>query len=231
MRRLPFIGALIIVAGIATLVIFFQHRHPWLRCCLDGSRIEPMYEVIIIQKDKSCKFSCVLSAQIWLTENSEQVSSIRVTDEITGEKIEAKDAYYVVSKVITTPHTGNKIHVFAKETAAKVHARQFNGQLVRNPLRTHQKKPVKMVTYKPDSPNSTDFISSPFQKLLSLPSNTVLIKEQDFIYIYQNHFTRLCRGYSSPPDKPPKNSFQHLSGIHKLVLFYGTKNADFYYLA
>ena len=205
MRRLPFIGALIIVASISLLVVFFQHRCYSSRCCLDGSRIEPLYEVIITQKDGSCsKFSSVFSARIWLRENSDKVSFIRVTDEITGKKIKAEDAFYVESKVITTPHTGNKIHIFAQKTAAKLHARQFNGKLVKNPLRTLQENPAKLVTYRPDSPNGTLFIFPSSQNPLYLASSAVLIRGLDYSCIFRKRLNRLPEGYSSPPDKPPK---------------------------
>jgi len=167
-----------------------------------------MHEVIIIEKDKSpSKFSCVLSAQIWLRENRKLASCIQVTDEITGEKIEAEDAYYVVSEVITTPHTGNKIHVFGQKRAAKLHARQFNGKLVKNPLRVQEKKSVKLVTYTPDSPNSTDFICPSSQNPLGLVGNTVLIRGQNYSCIFQKYPSQLSKGYSSPPDKPPKKIF------------------------
>ena len=208
MRRSPFIGAFIIAAIIAALGVISQHRHSPIRCCLDGSRIEPMHEVTIIQRDKSpSKLSCVLSARIWLRENSERVSSIWVTDEITGEKIEAEDAYYVVSEVITTPHTGNKIHVFGQKRAAKLHAREFNGKLIKNPLRVQEKKPVKLVTYTRDSPNSTDFTSPSSQNPLGLVGNTVLIRGQNYSCISQKYPSQLSKGYSSPPDKPPKHFF------------------------
>lgn len=205
MRQSPFICAFIIAAIIAAHGAISKNPHSPTRCCLDGSRIEPIYEVIIIQKDKSSsKFLCVLSAQIWLKENSEQVSSIRVTDEITGEKIVAEDAYYVVSEVITSPYTGNKIHVFAQKTAAKLHAWQFNGKLVKNPLRAYQKKSVKLLVYEPDSSNSTDFIAPCSQKPLCLSSNTVSIKSQNYNCISQKCLSRLSKGFSSPPDKVPK---------------------------
>ena len=205
MRRSLFIGALIFAASISTLAVFFQYPFSSLRCSLDGIRIDPLYEVKIIGKDERCwSLSSILSAQIWLRENSMKVSSIWVTDEITGEKIEAGDAYYVESEVITTPHTGNKIHVFAQRTEAKLHARQFNGKLVKNPLRTHREKPVKVVTYRPDSPNSTHFISPSPQNSLCLATNAVLIGSLDHNCVGEESRDRLPEGYSIPPDKPPK---------------------------
>ncbi|MGD2127359.1 MAG: hypothetical protein PVG99_14860, partial [Desulfobacteraceae bacterium] len=155
MRGLSFITGLIIAASLSALVAFVQQRHGASRCSLDGSLIKPMYEVIIIQQDdeSSERFCCVLNAQIWLERNTKPVSSIWVTDEITGDRIRAEEAHYVSSTIITTPHTRNRIHVFAQKESAEIHARQFNGKLVTNPLRTPQKRPVKLVTYKPDSPD------------------------------------------------------------------------------
>jgi len=206
MRRLPFIGALVIATTISALVAHSRHVQTSVRCSLDGSRIEPRYEVTIIQKDRSTsRFSCVLSARIWLGEYSDQVFSIRVTDEITGQKIAAKDAYYVVSELITIPHTGNKIHVFARKAEAELHARQFNGKLVKEPFKTHRKKPVKLASYKPDAPDRTDFLPSSPQKPLCLASNTALLRSPDYSCLSQRYLNRLSKGYSSPPDKPPKS--------------------------
>ena len=208
MRRLSFIGALVIATTISALVAHSRHVQTSARCSLDGSKIDPLYEVTIIQKDRSSsKFSCVLSAQIWLRENSDQAFSIQVTDEITGEKIAAEDAYYVASELITIPHTGNMIHVFARKAAAELHVRQFNGKLVKEPFKTHREKPVKLATYIPDAPNGTDFLSSSPQKPLCLASNTVLVRRPEYNCLYQRHLNRLSKGYSSPPDKPPKLFF------------------------
>ncbi len=206
MRRLTFIGALVIATTISALVAYSRHVQTSATCSLDGSRIEPLYEVTIIQKDRSTsRFSCVLSARIWLGENSDQVFSIQVTDEITGQKIAAKDAYYVVSELITIPHTGNKIHVFARKAEAELHARQFKGKLVKEPFRTHRKKPVKLASYKPGAPDRTDFIPSSPQKPLCLASDTVLVRSPDYSCVLQKYLNRLSTGYSNPPDKPPKH--------------------------
>lgn len=205
MRRLPFIGALIIAVSISTLVVVSQHSYPSLRCSLDGSQIQSLYEVIIIQKDKSSrKFSCVISAQIWFRINSERVSSILVTDELTGEKIKAEHVFYVVSEVITTPHTGNKIHVFAKRSTARLHARQFKGELVKNPFQAQEKKPMLLARHRTNSPNSPDFLFPSSQNPLFLPTKTALMKKQNYCYLSQKYPTRLSDGYLSPPYKPPK---------------------------
>lgn len=206
MKQLLFIGSFIITAGISIWVVMFQHSHASLRCSLDGSQIQPLYEVVIIHKDKSSpKFSCVVSAQIWFRVNSERVSSILVADEVTGEKIKAEHAFYVESEVVTTPHTGNKIHVFTQKTAAKLHAQKFKGKLIKNPFRAQEEKSPQIAKYRPDSTDGSDFVFPSSQKPLSLPNESVLIKNQNFGYIPQNYLARFSSGYSSPPYKPPKN--------------------------
>jgi hypothetical protein len=165
-----------------------------------------MYEVIIIQQDdeSSERFCCVLNAQIWLERNTKPVSSIWVTDEITGDRIRAEEAHYVSSTIITTPHTRNRIHVFAQKESAEIHARQFNGKLVTNPLRTPQKRPVKLVTYKPDSPDDTGFAPSSSQKLVCLACDAVWIRNPNDVHLSQRCSSRLPRGFTRLPDKPPK---------------------------
>jgi len=137
--------------------------------------------------------------------NGEWISSIWVTDEATGEKIRTEQAYYVESDVITTPHMGNRIHVFAKEKAAKLHARQHKGKCVKNPFRVPQQKPVKLVEHAPYSPDSSGLTLPSTQKPLCMPSNTILMRRIDCSYISQKSPGRVLGGYSSPPDKPPKN--------------------------
>ena len=231
MKRSHFIAALMIAASISSVVVIFQHNSSTLRCSLDGSRVEPLYEVTVIAKDKiSFSFSCILSAQIWLSENSEPVSSIWVTDEMTGEKIRAELGYYVESNVITTPHTGNRIHVFAGEKVAKLHARQYDGKFVKNPFRVRQKRPVKLAEYVPYTPDCTGTIPPSTQKSLCLASNNVLILSPNYGHISQICFSQLPNGYSSPPEKPPKNLLLSPSDFQESFLSFGTKDTDFFRL-
>jgi hypothetical protein len=205
MRRLSFIVVFIIAVSICTLMVVSQHSYPSSRCSLDGSQILPLYEVIIVQKDKSSgKFSCVISAQIWFRINNVLVSSIMVTDELTGEKIRAEHAYYVASEVITTPHTGNRIHVFAQRSKAELHARQFKGRLVKNPFQTQRKKTVLRARHRTNSPISPDLFFPSSQNPVFLSTRTALIKEQNYCYLSQKYPTRLSDGYLTPPYRPPK---------------------------
>jgi hypothetical protein len=53
-----------------------------------------------------------------------------VTDEVSGEEIDAPDAYFVRSQVVTTPATGNRIHVFHKLEDAQRHAQTYRGTVL-----------------------------------------------------------------------------------------------------
>ena len=206
MKRSHFITALIIATSLSSLMVIFQHHSSPLRCSLDGILIEPLYEVTIIRKDNTpYNFSCILSARIWLIENSGRLSSIWVTDEATGKKIRAELAYYVESDVITTPHTRNRVHVFAQETAANSHAQQYAGKFVKNPFRVPQKRPVKLVEYAPNLPDRAGTIAPSTQKPLCLVIDSVLMPGPIFHCIFQSCFSQLSKGYSSPLEKPPKN--------------------------
>jgi hypothetical protein len=206
MKRLLFTGTLIIAITISVLVVFPRNIHASSRCSLDGSRIQPLHEVIIVLQDKSVhRFSSIISARIWFRENGEQASNIRVTDETTGEKIDAGQAFYAESEVITTPHTRNKIHVFGRREAAELHALKFRGKLVKSPFKAGERKPVQIVKYTNNPTHDVDFIFPFSQKPLSLSDKVILIKKQEFIYLYPNYPSRLAEGYLSPPDIPPES--------------------------
>lgn len=186
-------------------IVSFQHDNHRSGCSLDGSEIQPLYEVIIVQKNRlSRSFACLLSARIWFRENSEQVSSLLVTDETTGEKIRAEDAFYVLSEVVTTPFTGNRIHVFAEKTRARSHATQFKGKLVKNPFQAEERKPVLLAEQRIDPRNGTGFLFPSSQNPLSLPARIALMNKRDSLYLPKEYPTRFSDGHSTPPDKPPR---------------------------
>ena len=205
MKHSSLVVVLVIAVCIFSSVVSFRHGNHRMGCSLDGSEIERVYEVVIIQKDRlSRSFASVLSARIWLSENDEQVSSVLVTDESTGEKVRAEDAFYVVSEVVTTPYTGNRIHVFAEKTRAISHARQFKGKLIKNPFQAEEKMRIILVEHRTDPQSSPDFLFPSFQNPVSLPGKTALMKVQGRFYLPQEYLTRLSDGFSNPPDKPPR---------------------------
>jgi hypothetical protein len=192
-------------AILSILIIFSHGRDGSLRCALDGSLIQPIYEVVIVQEDGvKQRFSCVLSARIWLKRDSAPVSCIWVTDEVTGEKVNASEAVYVKSDVVTKPHVGNRIHVFAQRAAAHSHARLFDGALVPNPLEVPRPKVFSMIAYKRGNDSGPDLYFSPNQKHLCLAHRTISTRAERVNWLSKRQPYRLMKGYGNPPEKPPK---------------------------
>lgn len=205
MREWPFITGLIIAASLSALVAFVQQRHVTSRCSLDGSLIEPGYEVKVIQGDQaSRRFCCILNAQIWLETNGSPVSAVWVTDETTGDKIRAEEAHYVFSTVVTTPHTRNRVHAFARKADAKLHARQFHGKVIPNPFGVARKAVVKLVTYTPDSPSPAGAATPSSQEPLRLAPETVVIRNLNPVRVRQGCSNRLPAGVPRRLGKPPQ---------------------------
>jgi hypothetical protein len=120
---------LAIVVGLPILG-HWARRNTDPGCALDGVRIDPVYRVeIVADDDHRHVFCCIRCAEIWLQKRP-AAQAILVTDEPTGEPIDAGSAYYVRSGVVTTPTTGNRIHVFRHRADAERHAAQFLGTVL-----------------------------------------------------------------------------------------------------
>lgn len=105
------------------------------RCALDAIKIEPIYQVDIIPAEgKMLKFCCIECAKKWLAANKERITGVTVTDEVTGNRIDASIAWFVESSVVTNHSTGNRTHVFAEKKDAERHARDFGGAIINNPF-------------------------------------------------------------------------------------------------
>jgi hypothetical protein len=119
--------------GLAALVLLPLAAH-WLRrhkesgCALDGSRIDLIYRVEIVDREgEAHEFCCVRCAQIWRDQHAEAPQAVAVTDEASGQMIDADAAIYVRSSVVTTPATRNRIHAFRDRADAQKHAAAFGG--------------------------------------------------------------------------------------------------------
>jgi hypothetical protein len=100
-------------------------------CALDAFRIEPIYRVSIVDDQNHARESCcVRCAEFWLDRQANQPRGIYLTDEASGEEIEAGRAFFVRSSVITKPTTGNRIHVFQQRGNAEKHAAKFGGMVL-----------------------------------------------------------------------------------------------------
>lgn len=106
------------------------------RCDYDGVKIEPIYAVYFILKDGTeKKFCSMVCASLSYPELKEKVKEVIVVDEISGKKIEASQALFVESTVVTIPHNRNRIHVFGNREDAMKHLNSFKGKWVENPFR------------------------------------------------------------------------------------------------
>jgi len=205
MKRLFVIISFCVVVVFHALLVFSQRQDSVVRCSLDGSRVLPQYEVSMVQKDGTKKrFSCILSAQIWFRENEDQVSLMLVTDELTGKKIEAGQAFYVASDIVTTSYTGNKIHVFSTRSQAARHARQFNGTFVKNPFHARERIPVRLIACRPYSPDGAGYALNWSEKEPIIADGPACFQEHAPCGL-AHPYRRCCsEGYHSPPYRPPK---------------------------
>jgi hypothetical protein len=129
-RRTFWVSILVGLAVVVSLAVAAQ----WARhdsqegCALDGSKIDPVYRIEILDdRGESHAFCCPTCARLWLRRQSAPPRAITVTDEASGERIDAGAAYYVRSAVVTRPTTGNRIHVFRNRADAEKHAEAFAG--------------------------------------------------------------------------------------------------------
>ena len=130
------------------LILLLPLIGAWLRrsgtkgCTLDGAKIEPFYSVRIFDQDNEpFEFCCIRCAELWLARQPAPPSRILVTDEQTGEEIPAADAHYVRSLVVTTPATGNRVHVFKDRNDAEKHAEMFRGTILSDPEKPLRARP------------------------------------------------------------------------------------------
>lgn len=126
---------LILMVAIALGSSIYKKTHKIEKCDFDGVHIKPVYQVDIILKNDAVKrFDSIYCAYMWLSQNKDAVSYIRVTDEVTGEKIDSSIAYYVESEIITNNVNNNKVHAFLKLEDAEKHAKSYKGKIVKNPF-------------------------------------------------------------------------------------------------
>ena len=126
---------LVLMVAIALGSSIYKKTHKIEKCDFDGVHIKPVYQVDIILKDNAVKkFDSIYCAYMWLSQNKDAVSYIRVTDEVTSEKIDSSIAYYVDSEIITNNVNNNKVHAFLKLEDAEKHAKSYKGRIVKNPF-------------------------------------------------------------------------------------------------
>jgi hypothetical protein len=121
----------VIVLAILPLLGAWARREIRPACAHDGGAIEPRFRVRVQDADGTdYEFCCIACAQAWLAQASRPVRSIHVTDEISGAELDATDAIFVRSQVVTNRATGNRVHVFQRAGDAEHHALSAGGRVL-----------------------------------------------------------------------------------------------------
>jgi hypothetical protein len=124
------LAGLLVIVGLP-LAGAWQRRNAAPRCDLNGLNIEPLYQVRVVDwEGASHRLCCVHCAQVWLKRQSDCPRAVFVTDEASGAEIDAQEACFVQSTVLTNPITRNRIHVFRDRAMAESHAHAFSGWLL-----------------------------------------------------------------------------------------------------
>lgn len=141
-RIIAVIAGIALGIGLPLVGSWLRHGGP-PRCAYDGQRIEPLYRARIIDAEGHANdFCCMRCATNWLQRGG-NAAEVRVIDETSGEEIDACEAYFVESAIITNRVTGNHVHAFRTRAAADEHARAYGGLLLEGaerPLRLEKPK-------------------------------------------------------------------------------------------
>ncbi len=103
---------------------------PVARCAADGVALAGAPVVTIFQDGVGCDYCCVGCAVQWLENSAGVPDEIRVTDQSTGRRLSSVDAWFVQSRVIAQVATGDCVHAFESEKAARHHAKAYRGRVL-----------------------------------------------------------------------------------------------------
>jgi hypothetical protein len=121
----------LIVAIGAPLAGSWWRRQPEHRCRLDRAEIVPLFRVSVVDaRDQVNEFCCIACAELWLSNQEMKPRTIYVTDETSGQAVDAGTAYFVRSMVVTTATTQNRIHSFRTRADAKKHVDRYGGRIL-----------------------------------------------------------------------------------------------------
>jgi hypothetical protein len=120
----------VVVVGLP-LAAHWARRPSDPGCALDGAAVDPVYRVKVLDgRGQWRAFCCLRCAQIWIRDQAVPPRAVTVTDEPSGDELPAGAAEYVRSSVVTTPTTGNRVHVFRRRADADRHAAAFGGTVL-----------------------------------------------------------------------------------------------------
>jgi hypothetical protein len=135
MSRRLFLLGLLAAAAVPALARALRAPAPE-RCALDGVEAGASDRVRVEGAGVFCSVAC---AEAWLAREPHP-RAVFVVDEASGREIPAAAAWFVRSRVVTSPRTGNRIHAFADRGDAERHAEAFQGRLLLGDERPFQRR-------------------------------------------------------------------------------------------
>ena len=124
----------LLIAGSLPVVGDWVREDDRPRCRWDGLVLDAAFRVRTRDAaGTSSGFCDVGCARSWIRRHPSATREIRVTDEDSGEMIDATEAFFVRSSIITNEITGNRWHVFRSRDRAEQHARESRGRLMVGP--------------------------------------------------------------------------------------------------
>jgi nitrous oxide reductase accessory protein NosL len=121
---------LVVVMGLALVGSWARHSLAGT-CALDGAEIDPVYQVRVVDEEgQSHAFCCIRCAELWQQARDRTPQAIFVTDEASGQEVNADEAFFVRSSVLTRATTQNRIHAFKHRADAERHATTALGRVL-----------------------------------------------------------------------------------------------------
>jgi len=109
------------------------------RCAQDGAVIDPAYEVVVDLGEGVARGFCgVVCADAWMSRSGLTAHSIRVTDIVSGRRIDARGAIYVETFAGWRESVPDPVRVFASSEEARAHIREYGGEVLVGPRRPLQ---------------------------------------------------------------------------------------------
>ncbi len=101
------------------------------RCQTDGVTLVEAPRVRLVTADGTPHvFCCVRCAEEWLDATGDKAERILVTDAVSGALVNAGQAFFVQSRILAQPATGDRVHAFADRAAAEQHADAYRGRVL-----------------------------------------------------------------------------------------------------
>ena len=141
MKLLAYAAA--VVVGVAAPLLSASMRpDDGPRCARDGVEIGNLLTVRVEAADDArLSFCSVRCAEDWISRTDAAVARVLVSDEPTGEPLDAGAAFYVRSRVVTSRATGESVHTFRSREDAEAHVEAFGGMLLERGERPFRRQP------------------------------------------------------------------------------------------